>query len=61
MDNLLFDELERKVEQLVQTIVALRQENDLLRTENTKLQEDRNGIKRRIDAILARLQQVEHL
>lgn len=61
MDSSLFDELERKVERLLQINMALKQENELLRTENAKLQFDRNGIKSRIDAILEKLQEVDHL
>jgi cell division protein ZapB len=61
MDNLLFDELERKVERLLQDNMALRQENDLLKAESSKLQLDRESIKQRIDAILAKLQGVEGL
>ncbi|ACM21935.1 cell division protein ZapB [Geotalea daltonii FRC-32] len=61
MDSSLFDELERKVERLLQINMTLKQENELLRTENAKLQFDRNGIKSRIDAILEKLQEVDHL
>lgn len=61
MDKCLFDELERKVERLLRINMTLKQENGVLRTENTKLQQDRDGIRTRIDAILEKLQEVECL
>lgn len=59
MDDALFDELERRIEQLVQLNLTLRQENELLRKKNAESQLDRDNIKMRIDTILTKLQEVE--
>lgn len=58
MDAELFDALEKRVERLVQLYTALKQENESLRSENSRLVSERNGFKERIDAILAKLEGV---
>ena len=58
MDTELFDSLEKRVERLVQLYTALKQENESLRSENSMLVSERNGVKERIDAILVKLEGV---
>ena len=58
MDNELFSVLERQVESLLERYTALQRENALLREENRRLLEERQGIKGRIDAVLAKIERV---
>lgn len=61
MDGLLFDKLENKIERLIVLSRSLRQENEQLKEELSRLQNDKNGIKDRIDTILNRLQKVDEI
>ena len=58
MDNELFSVLERQVENLLERYTELQRENALLREENRRLLEERQGIKGRIDAVLAKIERV---
>ncbi len=58
MDNELFSVLERQVESLLERYTELQRENALLREENRRLLEERQGIKGRIDAVLAKIERV---
>ncbi len=56
MDNELFDELEKKVDILLDAHIALKQENARLSESNRQLLEQRNGLKSRIDLILKKME-----
>jgi cell division protein ZapB len=58
MDNELFSVLERQVESLLDRYTDLQRENALLREENRRLLEERQGVKTRIDAVLAKIERV---
>ncbi len=58
MDNLLFDELEKKVERLLELYQSLTDENELLREENNRLQQVGSKVRDRVDVILSKLQKV---
>jgi len=56
MDNELFDELEKKVDILLDAHIALKQENARLSESSRQLLEQRNGLKSRIDLILKKME-----
>ena len=56
MDNELFEVLEAKVEELLGRYAALKEENSRLCDENQQLNQERQGLKSRIDAILGKLE-----
>lgn len=56
MDAELFETLEKRVERLIQSYTALKRENEVLRGENQRLLQDRQGFKERIDAIIGKLE-----
>jgi cell division protein ZapB len=58
MDLELLDTLEHKVEELLAAYRRLHEENQALAGENRQLREERQGLKTRIDAILAKLEGV---
>lgn len=58
MDGEIFAELEQRVDQLLERYLALKGENERLRSENARLMEERGTIKGRIDIILGKLEQV---
>ena len=54
----LFEQLDKKISDLVVRHEALKEENRMLVEENTRLQQEREGLKGRVDAILAKLEGV---
>ncbi|BDV42354.1 cell division protein ZapB [Geotalea uraniireducens] len=58
MDGELFAEIERRVDLLLERYLALKGENEQLRNENSRLMEERNLIKGRLDIILDKLERV---
>ena len=54
----LFDELEGRVVALLGALNEVKLENGRLRQENDRLNEERSGVKSRIDSILKRLEGV---
>jgi len=56
MDTELLDALEERIASLLAGYNLLKQENQSLRTENTRLSEEREGFKSRIDLILKKLE-----
>lgn len=54
----LFSELEEKVISLLHAFNELKLENDMLKEENARLQEERGTFRTRIDSILQRLEGV---
>jgi cell division protein ZapB len=54
----LFEELEGRIDSLMQVVNELKLENGRLRQENGRLNEDRATFKIRIDSILKRLEEV---
>lgn len=54
----LFEKLEKKISDLLARYSAIKEENLLLTEENKRLQQDREGLKGRIDAILNKLEGV---
>ena len=54
----LFDELEGRIDSLLEAINELKLENGRLKQENDRLSEERGGFKSRIDSILKRLEGV---
>lgn len=56
MDADLFDELEKRIEGLLNEFALLKRENELLREENQGLTREREGFKSRIDAILKKME-----
>jgi len=56
MDTALFDTLENRIEALLKSYAELKLENQLLQEENRKLQQEREGFKLRIDAILGKME-----
>jgi cell division protein ZapB len=54
----LFEELEGRVDALLQSLDELKLENSRLQQENDRLSEERGDFKSRIDAILQRLEGV---
>ena len=59
MDTDHFDELERRVELLLADYASLQQENELIKGENVRLRQERNGFKDRVDAILMKLEGIK--
>ncbi|MBU5615465.1 cell division protein ZapB [Geomonas azotofigens] len=58
MSDELFNELEGRLNSLINIVGELKLENDQLRKENCRLHEERAGLKARIDAILKKLEGV---
>jgi cell division protein ZapB len=56
MDTELLDALEERIASLLAGYNLLKQENQSLRTENSRLSEERDGFKSRIDLILKKLE-----
>ena len=56
MDSELLDALEERIASLLAGYALLKQENQSLRTENSRLSEERDGFKSRIDLILKKLE-----
>ena len=56
MDSELLDALEERIASLLAGYNLLKQENQSLRTENSRLSEERDGFKSRIDLILKKLE-----
>jgi len=56
MDTELLDTLEERIASLLAGYNLLKQENQTLKTENTRLSEERDGFKTRIDMILKKLE-----
>ena len=54
----LFEKLEEKISTLLANYTALKEENRILAEENTRLQQEREGLKGRVDAILSKLEGV---
>jgi cell division protein ZapB len=58
MDAELLGMLEKKVEELLAAHSVLKRERERLNDENQRLIEERNVVRQRIDAILAKLEEV---
>ena len=56
METELFEKLEEKIGTLLTNYTALKEENRNLAEENSRLQQEREGLKGRIDAILSKLE-----
>jgi cell division protein ZapB len=56
MDTELLDTLEERIASLLAGYNLLKQENQTLKAENTRLSEERDGFKTRIDMILKKLE-----
>ena len=54
----LFEKLEEKISTLLSNYAALKEEKRMLAEENARLQQEREGLKGRIDSILSRLEGV---
>jgi cell division protein ZapB len=54
----LFNELEGRINSLINVVGELKLENDGLKNENKRLNEERVGLKSRIDSILKKLEGV---
>lgn len=54
----LFEKLEEKISTLLSNYTALKEENRILADENTRLRQEREGLKGRVDAILSKLEGV---
>ena len=54
----LFNELEGRINSLINVVGELKLENDKLKKENSRLHEERVGFKARIDEILKKLEGV---
>jgi len=52
----LFEKLEEKINGLINSHTALKEENQRLAQENQRLQQEREGLKGRIDTILSKLE-----
>gem|GEM_PF-3463506 len=52
----LFEKLEEKINGLISSYAALKEENQRLAQENQRLQQEREGLKGRIDTILSKLE-----
>ena len=59
MDEELFRQLEKRVEELLDAYNMLKQENQRLLGENSRLIAERSSIRDRIDAILEKLEGIE--
>jgi len=58
MDSELFEKLENKINDLLASYAAIKEEKQTLEEENRRLQQDREGLKGRIDTILNKLENV---
>lgn len=58
MSDDLFDELEGRINSLMNVVDELKLENNRLKNENNRLNEERVGLKSRIDSILKKLEGV---
>jgi cell division protein ZapB len=58
MDLEFFAVLERQVDSLLDKYAELQRENAQLREENRRLLEERQGVKGRIDAVLAKIERI---
>lgn len=58
MSDDLFDELEGRINSLMNVVGELKLENNRLKNENNRLNEERVGLKSRIDSILKKLEGV---
>lgn len=56
MDSELLDALEERIASLLAGYALLKEENQSLRTENSRLSEERDSFKSRIDLILKKLE-----
>jgi cell division protein ZapB len=56
MDSELLDALEERIASLLAGYNLLKQENQSLKAENSRLSEERDGFKSRIDLILKKLE-----
>jgi len=56
MDTELLDTLEERIASLLAGYNLLKQENQTLKTENTRLSEERDGFKTRSDMIMKKLE-----
>ncbi|HIJ82191.1 MAG TPA: cell division protein ZapB [Desulfuromonadales bacterium] len=56
MDQELFEALENRVGVLVEKYASLKDENNRLAADNQRLQDEREGLKSRVDAILGKLE-----
>ena len=54
----IFEQLDNKINELLARHEALKEENRMLVEENSRLQQEREGLKGRVDAILAKLEGV---
>lgn len=54
----LFDQLEGRIDSLMNVVAALKIENGRLKAENDRLNEERGGLRSRIDSILKKLEGV---
>ncbi|QXE90800.1 cell division protein ZapB [Geomonas subterranea] len=54
----LFNELERRINSLINVVDELKLENGRLKSENDRLNQERAGLKSRIDSILKKLEGV---
>lgn len=55
MNQEIIEVLEKKIGDLVEKYIALKEENELLNDEVKRLSSDREGIKSRVDALLGKL------
>lgn len=58
MESELFEKLEEKINTLLGSYAALKEENRILAEENGKFQQEREELKGRIDSILSKLEGV---
>lgn len=58
VDSELFEKLENKINDLLASYTAIKEENRVLAADNQRLQQEREGLKGRIDSILSKLESV---
>lgn len=58
MDGELISRLEERIETLLESYAAMKQENVRLAEENSRLRDGREGVKTRLDVILKKLEAV---
>ncbi|MCK0716333.1 cell division protein ZapB [Chromohalobacter sarecensis] len=56
----LFNQLEQKVQNAVETIEMLKMEAEELREENTRLKQERDEWERRLNGLLGKFQDIEN-
>ena len=56
MNQELFETLDKKVGELLEKYMAVKEENSRLREENQRFQAEREGLKSRVDTILGKLE-----